>query len=114
MTTVTDRRLDRLAEGLGEVIAKGGRGAHDRSHSRYANNPVGFMRNVLHSDPWERQVEIAEAVRDHPLVSVRSCNAAGKDWLAARLAIWWVYARRGLVFLTGPTASQVEEILMRR
>ncbi len=43
---------------------------------------------------------------------VRSANGCGKDWLAARLALWWVYARQGLVLLTGPTERQVVEIVM--
>lgn len=74
---------------------------------------MGFVRDVLGGEPWELQVEVAEAVLEEPRVTVRSCHAAGKDWLAARLSLWWVYARGGLVVLTGPTAAQVEEILMR-
>jgi hypothetical protein len=70
------------------------------------------VREVLKGEPWFRQVEIAEAVRDHSLIVVRSANAVGKDWLAARLALWWVYARRGLVLLTGPTERQVVQISM--
>lgn len=96
-----------------ELVARHG-ATSDEGYSRYADNPVGFIRDVLGAEPWTRQVEIAEAVRDRPLVTVRSCHAAGKDWLAARLALWWVYARHGLVVMTGPTAAQVEEILMRR
>lgn len=109
---VTGARLDRLTADVGELVAKGDR-AKGRDFERYARDPVGFIRDVLKGDPWARQVAIAEAVRDHPQVTVRSCHASGKDWLAARLALWWVYARGGLVILTGPTASQVEEILMR-
>lgn len=104
------------AQEAGELIERRGTGDSRWSLSdlgRWASDPVGFVRDVLGEEPWSRQVEIAEAVRDEPLVTVRSCHAAGKDWLAARLALWWVYARRGLVLLTGPTASQVEEILMR-
>lgn len=113
MRAVTDTRLDRLVQDVGNLLAKNER-ARRQDFTRYANDPVGFLREVLKADPWDRQVEIAEAVRDHPLVTVRSCHAAGKDFLSARLALWWVYARRGLVILTGPTASQVEEILMRK
>ena len=104
--------LDRLAADVGELIAKGAERARD--FRRYVNDPVGFLRDVLRCDPWKSQVAIAEAVLSHALVTVRSCHAAGKDWLGARLALWWVYARGGLVILTGPTATQVEEILMRR
>lgn len=97
---------------MGELLAHH-EGARGPDHDRCRDDPVGFLRHVLGTEPWEAQVRIAEAVRDHPLVTVRSCHAAGKDWLAARLALWWVYAQGGLVVLTGPTAAQVEEILMR-
>lgn len=107
------RELDRLIGEAGELIAKEQR-SRGQDFSPYERDPEGFIRDVLGGDPWPRQVEIAEVVRDHPQVTVRSCHAAGKDWLAARLALWWVYAKHGLVILTGPTAAQVEEILMRR
>lgn len=110
---VTERHLEGLEFDIGELIAKNER-ARGSDFSRYARDPVGFIRDVLGGNPWARQVEIAEAARDRSQLTVRSCHAAGKDWLAARLALWWVYARRGLVVLTGPTGSQVEEILMRR
>jgi hypothetical protein len=98
---------------LGELLARHQEPADFSTFATYADDPVGFLTEVLGEQPWRRQVEIAEAVRDCPLVTVRSCHAAGKDWIAARLALWWVYARRGLVLLTGPTRAQVEEILMR-
>lgn len=75
---------------------------------------MGFFREVLGEDPWEKQIEIAEAVRDNALTTVRGCHASGKDWGAGRLDLWWVYARDGLVVLTGPTSEQVEEIYMRK
>lgn len=83
--------------------------------TRYENDPVGFIREVLGEDdpgPWSAQVEIAESVRDSPLVVVRGCNSSGKDWLSARLALWWVYSKRGLALVTGPTQRQVREIVM--
>lgn len=52
-------------------------------------------------------------MRDHAQVTVRSCHPAGKDWLAGRLALWWACSCRGLAVLTGPTAAQIREILMR-
>jgi hypothetical protein len=106
--------VQRVEADLGELLGSRAlrkSGVHD--YTGFADDPVGFLRDVLHADPWEKQVEIARAVVKHPLVTVRSCHASGKDWLGARLALWWAYARQGLVLLTGPTASQVEEILMR-
>jgi hypothetical protein len=111
----TNAALARLEADLGELVAKRARSGGDRRNfRRYARDPVGFSRRVLGDAPWSRQREIMEAVRDHPLVVVRSCNSAGKDWTAARIACWWVYAVGGRVLLLGPTARQVEEILMRK
>jgi len=110
---MSEQAFRRLLDDLGDLLASQGT-RRKGDYLRYRDNPVGFIRDVLGGKPWARQVEIAEAVGNHAQVTVRSCHAAGKDWLAARLALWWVYARRGLVVLTGPTASQVEEILMRR
>ena len=62
---------------------------------------MGFIRQVLKGEPWSAQEDIALQVREHAFVVVRACNGAGKDWLAARLALWWVYACGGLVLLTG-------------
>jgi phage terminase large subunit len=110
---VSERILRQIVEDLGDLLGK-----HTASRAAdfttYRNDPVGFIRDMLGGKPWPKQIETAEAVRDEAQVTVRSCHAAGKDWLAARLALWWVYCRRGLVVLTGPTASQVEEILMRK
>jgi hypothetical protein len=105
----TLRRLD--AE-LGELLERHDRARDVSEFARYESDPVGFIHDVLHGEPWSRQQEIAEAVRESPLTVVRSCNGAGKDWLAARLALWWVYARGGLALVTGPTERQVREVVM--
>ena len=112
MVTGNATTLRRLERDLGQLVERHERARDLTDFSAYADDPLGFIREVLKGDPWSRQLEIAEAVRDQPLVVVRSCNAAGKDWIAAHLALWWVYARQGLVLLTGPTERQVKEIVM--
>ena len=100
---------------IGDLLAKHNRAKSLDSYAKYADDPVGFMLHELHADPamfWSRQREIAELVRDRRNVVVRSMNGAGKDWLAARVALWWVYTRRGLVIITGPTERQVKFIVM--
>jgi hypothetical protein len=84
-----------------------------RRTTRYDHDPTGFMRDVLHCEPWSAQVEMSERVRDHARVCVVTANGLGKDWVTARIALWWVYARRGFVILTGPGERQVKQILMR-
>ncbi len=40
------------------------------------------------------------------------CNGSGKDWLAARLALWWVAAHYpAKVVITGPTYRQVDDVI---
>ena len=104
--------IGQLEDDLGELLATHERGGDLSEFRRYASDPVGFIREVLKGEPWSRQVEIADAVKGSPLVVVRSANAVGKDWIAGGLALWWVYARRGLVLLTGPTERQVREVVM--
>lgn len=105
--------LRKLQADVGELIAQHERARDLADFSKYADDPAGFMRDVLRCDPWSRQVELAEMVRDNRRVIAQSANSIGKDWLCARLALWWVFARRGFVVLTGPTERQVKQILMR-
>jgi phage terminase large subunit len=103
--------------GVGELLARHEQAQSVTDYSRYADDPAGFIRNVLHGEPWSRQVEMAERLRDKPAdktgVLVVTCNGIGKDWMTARMALWWCMARRGFVILTGPTERQVKHILMR-
>lgn len=109
-----ERDLRRLEEEFGEVLERHERTADLSAFEPYADDPASFIREVLGEEPWGAQERIARAIVDRPLVTVRSANGTGKDWLAARLALWWCYARGGLTVLTGPTRQQVSEILMRR
>jgi hypothetical protein len=105
--------LDRLRSEVGEVIAKHEAERDLGDFTKYADDPEGFMRDVLRCEPWSMQVKMAEMVRDEPLSIVVSCNSLGKDWCAARIALWWVFARGGLVIVTGPTERQVKQVVMR-
>ena len=78
----------------------------------FAHDPNGFIRRILDEQPWSIQARIAEAVRDHPAVAVPSCFGSGKDWIAARLALWWV-ATGGIVVATSNTFPQLRDIFWR-
>jgi hypothetical protein len=104
--------IDRIDRDLGDLLASHERGRSLDDFAVYRDDPTGFIRDVLHGEPWERQELIAKTVQERPLTVVRSCNGAGKDWLAGRLALWWVYARGGLALVTGPTERQVREVVM--
>jgi len=109
---VTSHSLKSLRAEVGELLERHDRGRSLAEFREYREDPVGFIREELEGEPWEAQVEVAESFRDNPLTVVRSANGIGKDWTAARLALWWAYARKGLVVLTGPTLRQVKSILM--
>lgn len=80
----------------------------------YQRDPVGYFRNVLGVEPWSRQRDILEAVRDHPRVAVRSGHKVSKSHSAAGVALWfyssWEDAR---VIMTSTTSRQVDQILWR-
>lgn len=73
--------------------------------------PHVFFKDVLGWQPWEKQVEVLQSVRDYKETYVQSCNAAGKSYLAAGLVIWWLMTRQGKVITTAPTWRQVKDIL---
>jgi phage terminase large subunit len=106
--------LDRFRTDVGAIVAKheAKRGLTD--FTRYAADPVGFLRDVLHCDPWAAQIKMAELVRDEPKVALVSANSIGKDWLIARLALWWTYAVRGFVIMTSVTDRQARNISMKQ
>lgn len=114
----SDRRIEALlnaAAELGPQIAKhAAKAGNLDGFARYADDPAGFFADVLRipAARFAHLVPIMDAVRDHALVAVRSSNGWGKDWVAARLALWHVYARRGLVLVSGPTERQCRVVVM--
>lgn len=109
MSTATELR--RLKREFGALLDSHDRGRDLDDLAEYADRPVAFLREVLDADPWTAQEAIAGSVRDNRRTLVQSAHAVGKDWLAARLALWWAYAKRGLVIVSGPTERQVREIV---
>ncbi len=74
--------------------------------------PVEFVRRTLGENPYDKQVEILNAVANSRRVSVVGCNASGKDWAAARAVLWWVCSHSpSKAIITGPTTRQVDDIL---
>jgi len=50
-------------------------------------DPVGWLDQACGVRLWSKQRAIAEAVRDHPMVAVRSGNGVGKSYLSAGIAL---------------------------
>lgn len=81
---------------------------------RGRKDPPWFFTNVLGADPWWKQIEIAEAVRDNRRTSVASCHSGGKSWIAARVVLWFLYCHYpSIVITTAPTDRQVRGILWK-
>jgi hypothetical protein len=83
-------------------------------NEKYRQDPVAFCREILGVEPWAKQIEILEAVRDHQRVAVRSGHKVGKSRSAAMLALWFFCSYPDArVVMTSTTARQVDEILWR-
>lgn len=82
--------------------------------ARYQKDPVQFFRDVIGVEPWHRQVEIIEAVRDHKRVAVKSGHKVSKSHTAAGIALWfWCSFPDARIVMTSTTARQVDDILWR-
>lgn len=81
---------------------------------RYRANPVGFIQQIIGAEPWEKQIEVIEAVRDHMRVAVRSGHKVSKSHTAAAVALWFYCSfPDARVIMTSTTARQVDQILWR-
>jgi hypothetical protein len=101
-----ERKLRSLDKWMPPVVPKGA------DFSQYANDPVGFFRDVLGLvHITDEQVAIALSVRDKPETNVQASHSVGKSHISAHLVLWWVFAVGGLAITTAPTESQVKQIL---
>lgn len=76
--------------------------------------PGLWMERVLNSHLYPKQVRMVEALRSYDQVSVAGCNSSGKDWTAARIALWWMKIHEGQpakVVITGPTFRQIQQVV---
>jgi phage terminase large subunit len=81
---------------------------------KYQRNPVAFFREVLGIEPWDRQVEVIEAIRDHTRVAVCSGHKIGKSNLIAGAALWFYCSfEDARAIMSSTTSRQVDQILWR-
>lgn len=81
---------------------------------RIWNDPAFFHREILGYEPWAKQLEISESIRDHRNTAVRSCNGAGKTFHVSREALRFLYSfPNSVVINTAPTWTQVENQFWR-
>lgn len=71
-----------------------------------------WYAEVLGAQLYEKQLELATAVRDNRRVSCCGANGLGKDFTSARIALWWMKAfTPAKVIIIGPSNRQVSEIV---
>ena len=94
--------------------AKGARGRIRWPSAKYREDPVLFFREILGVEPWSKQVEIIEAVRDSPRLAVASGHKVSKSHTAAGIALWYYSSfPDARVVMSSTTARQVDQILWR-
>jgi len=80
----------------------------------WRDNPEVFHESLFDNRLWSKQVEIFNAIRDYPKVTVRSGNTVGKSRITAEIALWFLLTYYpSKVITTAPTFMQVEQILWK-
>src|SRR3989304_5302819 len=60
--------------------------------NEYRQDPKLFLSSVLDAKHlWSGQEEICKSVIKHDRLAIASGHALGKDWLSARLILWFLY-----------------------
>lgn len=73
-----------------------------------------FVTDILGAMPWDKQVQIIQSVFNYKYTAVKTCNAIGKSFIAARIVITFLYMHPGsIVVTTAPTWRQVTDVLWR-
>lgn len=82
-------------------------------YGRYADDPVGYIRDVLGGEPWGKQEEICRLLLKPPYrVLVEASHSVGKTWLAAALTSWhYDCFETGWTISTAPTREHIEDVL---
>lgn len=81
---------------------------------RYQADPVGFFRDILGVEPWDKQIELLESVRDYDRTACSSGRRVSKSHSAGGLGLWFYSSfPDARVVMSSTTARQVDEILWR-
>lgn len=87
--------------------------AKDRDFSRYHEDPVGFIEEVLGEHITDDVRNLCESVRDNVITIGRSGNAVGKTHAIARLATWFylVFQDSQVYTAAAPPQANLERLL---
>lgn len=85
-----------------------------RAMSRAQRDPAAWIADFLGADLYDRAIDLAESVRDHPRTACKAAHSVSKSFTSARIAIWFLHAfPPAIVLSTAPTFNQVRNILWR-
>lgn len=83
----------------------------------YAVDPRAWQaRRLPQVHLWSKQWQVIESVRDNRQTAVKSCHSAGKSFIAAFIALWWIESHppgTAFVVTSAPTGAQVKAVLWR-
>jgi hypothetical protein len=86
--------------------------AVDSYEIAYRDDPVSWASDILGVSLWSMQRDILESVFTNRKIVVRSCNSAGKTFVAAVAVLAFLYLRYpSKVITTAPTWYQVQDLL---
>ncbi len=105
--------LQRLLLSTDDELAAIDKDAHGRTRNDYADDPEGYIRDVLGVNLWSKQVEIVRKLRTPPYkVLVRAGHSIGKSFLASCLMSWFYDSfPESYSILTAPTQQSVEDVV---
>lgn len=73
-----------------------------------------FVIDILGADLWSVQRQIVKSVFDYKITAVKTCNAIGKSFTAARVVLAYLMLYPdSIVVTTAPTFKQVTDVLWR-
>lgn len=80
--------------------------------AEYRAEPKRFAREFLGFEPWAKQIEVLEAIRDYPRVAVPSCHGVGKSAISGVASWWWKLCHEpSKVIITAPGGRQASMVL---
>jgi phage terminase large subunit len=80
----------------------------------YLPIPHLFVKDVCGATTWFMQDEIVKSVFANKITAVKTCNAVGKSYIAARVALAFLTLHpNSIVVTTAPTWRQVKDVLWR-
>lgn len=104
-----DRRLAQLEQVIGADVADAAPVLHE-----YADDPVGFARDVLGLTLWSHQRRALEAIAKNRRTAWRSSHGVGKTQTVAVAIAWFVATHEdSLVIVTAPSHRQVRSVVWR-